>query len=103
MSLYHSHTDPIWPDSTFKEPRNHSTSSLCNLAGRVRQPYLSYQPVMLRRLEEWIPWNGFLDSLKNYKFGPILEEYKRDTCMSYLFFPFYGVEVKQTRGYIDWR
>ncbi len=48
----------------FKEPRNRFP------AWRVgTQPYLSYRPARLHRLEKSIPRNRFLDSIIVYKYG----------------------------------
>ncbi len=48
-----------------KEPRIFDSQP----GGQVPQPYLTYLPARLHWLEELIPWNRFLGSLKVKKFG----------------------------------
>jgi hypothetical protein len=79
---YHSHVDPIWPDGTFKEPKNRvqgaNSARLCaelvfvdllrspeidsQPGGPVRQSYLSYRPAKLHRLAESVLRSFGIDS-----------------------------------------
>jgi hypothetical protein len=64
IQWYHSHVDPIWPDNTFKEPKNRvqgaNSARLCAefvFVDLLRSPEIDsqpggYRPAKLHRLAE---------------------------------------------------